>query len=102
MIRPARRGLGVWAAWLGLGVLLVTAIWWWLVFRTLLGSAALSVPGALPCLVERSVVCRLAQALCTSDQFLGIRRYDVEIFWIGAGLLVMGLAMLRLTPARGG
>ncbi len=75
-------------AFLGAGSLLVAVGWWWVVFRTLIGSALLTVPAALPCLAQNSDLCVLAQALCSSDHWLGIRHYDTALFWAGAAITV--------------
>jgi hypothetical protein len=73
---------------LGSVALLVAVGWWWVVFRTLIGNASLSVPAALPCLAQNSDLCVLAQALCTSNHWLGIRHYDTALFWVGAVIVV--------------
>jgi hypothetical protein len=93
------RRLGIGATALGAVVLALACVWWWLVFRQIIANAYLSAPGALPCLVGQSIVCRLAQALCTSDHVLGIRRYYAASFWAGAGLLATGLAAWRAARA---
>ena len=91
MTRPHARRLALATGALGTLVLVMAGVWWWLVFRQIIFNAYMSVPGALPCMMQESVVCRLAQALCTSDHFLGIRRYNAVTFWIGATLLSVGL-----------
>ena len=77
---------------LGLLALVVAALWWWVVFRQLLLARYITVPRALPCLAAQSSLCQLAQALCGSDHFLGIKRYSVALFWAGAATILASLA----------
>lgn len=93
------------AALLGLGGLgFVGAVaWWWVVFGTIVGTQAMSLPQALPCLVADSDVCSLAQALCLkTDHWLGIRRYAVEAFWLSGLLVLLGVLAVPATasPSR--
>lgn len=85
---------------IGFAALLVAVGWWWVVFRTLIGNASMSVPAALPCLAQNSDLCVLAQALCTSDHWLGIRHYDTVLFWAGAAISVA--SALPILACRGG
>ncbi|TBW39485.1 hypothetical protein EYW49_06330 [Siculibacillus lacustris] len=69
--------------------------WWWIVYGQLVGSTSMALADAVPCLVSRSDLCSLAQALCRNDHFLGITRYPVAAFWaaatpLGAGLAIVG------------
>jgi hypothetical protein len=77
---------------LGGAALLASVGWWWVVFRTLIGNASMTVQGALPCLAHNSDLCTLAQALCASQHFLGIRHYDTLLFW--AGTAIIGVSLL--------
>ncbi len=81
---------------LGLLALFTAAAWWWVVYSQVVGSAALSVGEAAPCLVGTSDLCSLAQALCRGDHLLGIRRYSPDLFWIGIAATSLG----ALLPAR--
>lgn len=85
------RRLAVCSAVLGGTSLLLAVGWWWVVFRVLIGNASMTVQGALFCLARQSDLCILAQALCTSQHFLGIRHYDTVIFWAGAALIAASL-----------
>lgn len=81
---------------LGLLTLVTAAAWWWVVYSQVVGSAALSVGEAAPCLIGTSDLCSLAQALCRGDHFLGIRRYSPDLFWIGIAATSLG----ALLPVR--
>jgi len=90
-------------AFVGAASLLVAVGWWWVVFRTLIGSALLSVPAAVPCLAQNSDLCVLAQALCTSNHWLGIRHYDTALFWAGAAISIASVVPIlsRRTGSAG-
>ncbi len=77
------------ALWLlGAAIRVVSVAWWWVVFRQVVGSALVSLPRAVHCLVASSDLCTLAQALCSSsNHVLGIRRYETFLFWLGIGAL---------------
>jgi hypothetical protein len=84
------------------GLALLAAVgWWWLVYRPVVLSALLSPAQALPCLIGRSDICTLAQALCKADHLFGIRHYYAIVPWIGIVLLSGGLllASWRRSPA---
>jgi hypothetical protein len=98
-----RHRIGYALAFVGGTSLLVAVAWWWVVFRTLIGSALLTVPAALPCLAQNSDLCVLAQALCTSQHWLGIRHYDTALFWAGAAISVASaLPLLSRRAASAG
>jgi hypothetical protein len=81
---------------LGGGGLVVAFGWWWLVFRTLVGNGSMSLMAALPCLTQNSDLCVLAQALCSSEHWFGIRHYDTLLFWCATGVIVAStLSILR-------
>ncbi len=84
----------------GLVALLAATVWWWLVYRQLLLANYISVPRALPCMATQSPLCRLAQALCASDHFLGIKRYSTVLFWIGSALVLTGMTATVLQRVR--
>ena len=95
----AARWLAIGAVGLGLVALVGVVGWWWLVFGEVIATTGLSVPDALVCMVGTSDLCSLAQSLCKSSHFLGIRRYSVEAFWL-AGLVIAAGSLVSMTPGR--
>lgn len=75
---------------IGMAALLLALGWWAVIYGQVIGGDYMSVPAALPCLARISDTCSLAQALCKSSHFLGIRRYSPELLWAGASLLAIG------------
>jgi hypothetical protein len=66
--------------------LVAAILWWWVVFRQVVSDGYISFGRAVPCIVASSSRCTLAQALCSGQHLLGIRHYDVTLFWIGVGI----------------
>ena len=93
---------------LGVGILalLVALAWWGVVFVNVAANTSLSIPAALPCLVNTSDLCSLAMSLCGSSHWLGITRYWEGVFWAGAVLTVAAgafqLAFATAAPAETG
>jgi hypothetical protein len=61
--------------------------WWWLVFQPMIVTAGMPVSMALPCLVQNSDVCSLAQVLCKQPHFFEVSRYFPAAFWTAFVLL---------------
>jgi len=61
--------------------------WWWLVFQPMIVTAGMPVSMALPCLVQNSDVCSLAQVLCKQSHFFEVNRYFPAAFWTALVLL---------------
>lgn len=99
MTRTIARRLAIGAAGLGLVAFTGVVGWWWLVFGEVIATAGLSVPDALICMVGTSDLCSLAQSLCKSSHFLGIRHYSVEAFWLASLVLAAGAAV-SVAPSR--
>ena len=69
-------------------IALVAALgWWWLVFQPMIVTAGMPVSMALPCLVQNSDVCSLAQVLCKQSHFFEVNRYFPAAFWAAFVLL---------------
>lgn len=63
--------------------------WWGIVFGNVAANTSLTLPAAVPCLVNTSDLCSLAMSLCGAGHWLGITRYWEGLFWAGAALLVL-------------
>ena len=91
-------GTGLLAA--GILALLAALAWWALVFVNVAENTSLTIPAAVPCLVNTSDLCSLAMSLCGSGHWLGIPRYWEGLFWAGAALtLVAGAFQLVVATA---
>ena len=81
------------------GLALALAIgWWWLVFSEVVDGAYITYGQAARCIAGTNDLCMLAEALCKSSHFLGIKRYSSELFWIGLAGVSAGLFLA--TTAR--
>ena len=65
--------------------------WWWLVFSEVIAGDYVTYRQAATCIVGTNDLCSLAQALCKSDHFLGIKRYSSELLWAGVAVSSVGL-----------
>ena len=90
----------------GILALTVALAWWGVVFVNVAANTSLSLPAAVPCLINTSDLCSLAMSLCGSGHWLGITRYWEGLFWAGAALtLVAGIfqfAAMAADPAETG
>lgn len=83
------------------GILVTLVVgWWWVVFSQLIQNGTMGLADVAPCLARDSDLCSLAQSLCTSNHFLGVRHYFAEAFWLAGGLLLASLATRLIGPAR--
>jgi hypothetical protein len=65
--------------------------WWWLVFSEVIAGNYVTYRQAASCIVGTNDLCSLAQALCKSNHFLGIKRYSSELLWAGVAVSSVGL-----------
>jgi len=85
----------------GILALAIALAWWGVVFVNVAANTSLSLPAAIPCLVNTSDLCSLAMSLCGSGHWLGITRYWEGLFWAGAVLtLVAGIFQFASTTAE--
>eukprot|EP01037_Dinobryon_pediforme_P035605 gene35605-42075_t len=59
----------------------------------LIGASNLPLSAAIPCLAAESDLCSLAQALCKTDHWLNVRRYDSVLFRLGLLLWSAGIVL---------
>lgn len=83
-----RDALGTGLLLAGILALVVALAWWAVVFLNVAANTSLSIPAAVPCLVNTSDLCSLAMSLCGSGHWLGITRYWEGLFWAGAALTI--------------
>lgn len=83
--------------WLGAIALLVSIVWWWLVFRQVIAYDYISAPRAVLCLGNSDTICDLAMSLCGSKHPLAISWYSPSLLWAG---LAVASAGLLLAPRR--
>ncbi|PZM15499.1 hypothetical protein [Rhizobium tubonense] len=74
----------------GLAIALGLA-WWWLVFSEVIAGDYVTYRQAASCILGTNDLCSLAQALCKSNHFLGIKRYSSELLWVGVAVSSAGL-----------
>jgi hypothetical protein len=65
--------------------------WWWLVFSEVIAGDYVTYRQAASCIVGTNDLCSLAQALCKSNHFLGIKRYSSDLLWTGVAVSSAGL-----------
>lgn len=84
----------------GVGALLLvlSGLWWWLIFDRVVANAYMTYREAVPCLLATSDTCSLAMALCTAStrHWLGINRYSASLFWLGLALSAGGVGVTAL------
>ena len=68
---------------IGVSILFVAVIWWWLTYRDVIQYAYLSAREASVCLVGRSDICELARSLCNGAHPATFAKYWWGTFWIG-------------------
>jgi hypothetical protein len=68
---------------IGISILLVAIVWWWLTYRDVMHYAYLSAREASVCLVGRSDICELARSLCSGAHPVTLAKYWWGTFWIG-------------------
>jgi hypothetical protein len=68
---------------IGISILLVAIVWWWLTYREVIHYAYLSAREASICLVGRSDICELARSLCNGAHPVALAKYWWGTFWIG-------------------
>lgn len=78
---------------LGIGVLVLAVLWWWITYRDVVGYAYLSTREAGFCLVGRSDLCDLARALCGGTHPAIALGYWWGTFWIGVAIASLSLAL---------
>jgi len=76
----------------GLLVIAFAIAWWWLSYREVLAYDYLSLSQAGVCLVQDSVVCRLATSLCQSKHPFVLLTYTSTALWAGIAALCAGAA----------
>ncbi|MBN9058966.1 MULTISPECIES: hypothetical protein [Kaistia] len=95
-----RDALGTGLLFAGILALVVALAWWAVVFLNVAANTSLTIPAAVPCLVNTSDLCSLAMSLCGAGHWLGIPRYWEGLFWAGAVLtLAAGAFQLAFTTA---
>lgn len=73
------------------GLFLAAALaWWGIVFSRVVSGGYMTYLQAAPCALSTSDLCSLAQALCTDDHVLGIKRYSEALLWAGLALVAAG------------
>lgn len=89
-------------AGLGACVLALGLAWWWLAFREVIANDYITYRQAATCIGGSSDLCTLAQALCKSSHWLGIKTYSVSVFWAGVATLSASLVLrsARRPPDR--
>ncbi|BCP56065.1 hypothetical protein K32_46820 [Kaistia sp. 32K] len=85
----SRDFVGTGLLFVGIAALAVALGWWGLVFGNVAANTTLSLPAAVPCLVNTSDLCSLAMSLCGSGHWFGITRYSEGLFWAGFALTAM-------------
>ncbi len=81
------------------GLAVALAIGWWaIVFSRVVSGGYMTYAQAAPCALATDDLCSLAQALCSTDHWLGIRRYSEGLLWAGFAMLAAG----ALIPIAGG
>jgi hypothetical protein len=83
---------------LGAAVLAIGLAWWWLVFREVVANDYISYRQAATCIGGSSDLCTLAQALCKSSHWLGIKTYSSSVFW--AGLATISVSLILRSARR--
>jgi len=76
----------------GLLVIAFAIAWCWLSYREVPAYDYLSLNQAGVCLVQDSVVCRLAMSLCQSKPPLVLLAYTSPALWVGIAALCAGAA----------
>lgn len=74
--------------------------WWALVFSRVVTSGYMTYLQAAPCALSTTDLCSLAQALCASDHWLGIRRYSELLLWAGFALIASGSLLPLVSRSR--
>ncbi len=73
------------------GLAVAVALGWWaVVFQRVVDGGYMTYVQAAPCALSTTDLCSLAQALCTSDHWLGIKRYSEGLIWAGFALIILG------------
>ena len=84
---------------LGIGVLCLAVLWWWITYRDVIFFDYLSTREAGFCLVGRSDLCRLARALCRGTHPAIAFGYWWGTFWIGAAIVSLSLTLAARRPS---
>jgi uncharacterized membrane protein len=87
---------------LGIGVLVLAVLWWWITYRDVVNYAYLSTREAGLCLVGHSDLCDLARALCRGTHAATALNYWWGTFWIGVAIASLSLALPVQRPRDGG
>ncbi|MGJ4856479.1 hypothetical protein AB4037_17325 [Labrys sp. KB_33_2] len=77
---------------LGVAIVTLSLLWWWITYRDVIGYNYLSLPDAGLCLVSNSDICQLAKSLCRGTHPLAIVAYWSASLWIGVAALCASLA----------
>ena len=80
----------------GAATLAGALLWWWATYGDVIQYRYLSLGEAGRCLVGDSDICALAKALCLGSHPRAVSAYWTSAFWLGLGVLSLGL----LTPTR--
>lgn len=78
---------------IGLGIVVVSLLWWAVVYGQVVVNTGIPVQRTLACMIYTSDLCSLAMSLCREWHFLGIRRYSSEPLWVGLALCGLALAV---------
>ncbi|WEK50242.1 MAG: hypothetical protein P0Y66_21790 [Candidatus Kaistia colombiensis] len=89
---PSREIAGLALLLSGVVALVLALAWWGIIFVNVAANTSLSIPAAIPCLVNTSDLCSLAMSLCGSGHWLGITRYWEGLFWAGVALMAAAAA----------
>jgi hypothetical protein len=84
----------------GVGLLLLAAGWWAIVFSTVVINGYLTLPQAAVCLVFETDACEMAMSLCIvrNRHLLEMTEYSPNLLWVGLALLFAQLALYPSLP----
>ncbi|QAZ42176.1 hypothetical protein C1M53_03510 [Mesorhizobium sp. Pch-S] len=80
-----------WLELAGVLLVMVSILWWAVVYAQVMANTGFSAAGTLPCLLYTSDRCSLAMALCKDWHFLGIKRYSAELLWLGVAAAAIAI-----------
>jgi hypothetical protein len=81
----------------GAAIAAAALVWWWATFGDVVQYGYLSWREAGGCLVSDSDLCALARVLCLGAHPRALAAYWTSAFWLGVGVLSLGL----LAPDKG-
>ncbi len=80
-----------WLELTGVLLVMVSVLWWAVVYAQVMANTGFSPAHTLPCLIYTSDRCSLAMALCEDPHFLGIKRYSAELLWLGVAAAAIAI-----------